>query len=185
MFTHPVEETVHLSWKNRILSLFYTMISPSSQIITTLIYHVQTVKYAWCVIKQNWYWPCKRLYRWILGFCYICDMNQVSLSFWAFFFFFFYLFIKFVNTRLFLRFLPIVSCFCIFLHDASYVWKLFLCGQYCQTDNHICVPVAPMLWLFYNDYNIVIVLSLTELKVSDPSLFSLCSSWCQHLTCIH
>lgn len=100
-------------------------------------------------------------------------------------FFFSYLFIKLVNTRLFLRFLPIVSCFCIFLHDASYVWKLFLSGQYCQTDNHICVPVAPTLWLFYNDYHIVIVLPLTELKASDPSLFSPCSSWCQHLTCIH
>lgn len=43
MFTHPVKGIVHLSWKNGILSLFYTMISPSSQIITTLIYHVQMV----------------------------------------------------------------------------------------------------------------------------------------------
>lgn len=34
MFISPVEETMHLYWKNENLSLFFTMLGPSGQIIT-------------------------------------------------------------------------------------------------------------------------------------------------------
>ena len=39
MFISSVEEIVHLFWKNENLSLFFTMLGPSGQIITVLIYH--------------------------------------------------------------------------------------------------------------------------------------------------
>lgn len=53
MFISPVEEIAYQYWKNENLSLFFTMLGPSGQIITVLMYHAQMVKYTQYVIKQS------------------------------------------------------------------------------------------------------------------------------------